>query len=173
MELFDLYDDNRQFLNKTIKRGEQCAINENRQVVHICIFNSNNEMLVQKRQSTKKFWANMWDLSVGGCSISGETSKQTAQRELLEELGINYDFYKQRPHLTINFENGFDDFYFIESNIEIENLSLQDDEVQCVRWASREEINDMIKNKEFIPYISSFVDSLFDLKDLRGIILSS
>lgn len=170
MEMFDLYDNNRQALNKTIERGKKCEPNENRQVVHICIFNDKNEMLIQQRQSTKKSWANMWDLSLGGCSIAGETSVDTAQRELFEELGINFDFSNQRPYLTINFENGFDDFFFINLDINLKNIILQDSEVQKVEWASREKITKMIDDEIFIPYVSTFIDSLFDLKNQRGMI---
>ncbi len=170
MELFDLFDDNRQSLNKTIERGQKCGLNENRQVVHICIFNSKNEMLIQQRQSTKKSWANMWDISLGGCSKSGETSRETAKRELFEELGINFDFLNQRPYLTINFDNGFDDFYFINLDMDLNFVILQKDEVQKVDWASREKIKDMINNESFIPYVDTFIDSLFDLKNQRGII---
>lgn len=172
MEIFDLFDDNRQPLNKTIERGQKCARGENRQVVHVCIFNSKNEMLIQQRQKTKKTFANLWDLSLGGCVQSGETTKQAAQRELFEELGIHYDFENHRPHFTVNFENGFDDFFFLTLDLDIQALSLQQEEVQAVKWASRNEIKKMIDDKSFIPYVSTFVDSLFDLKILRGIILN-
>ena len=119
MEKFDLYDDNRQLIGKVLNRGESCGKGENRVVIHVCVFNSKNELLIQQRASTKKTWPSLWDISLGGCTISGETSKESAHRELLEELGIDYDFTDNKPYLTINFENGFDDYYFIEKDIDI------------------------------------------------------
>ena len=169
MELFDLYDDERKPLNKTIARGERCGVGENRVVVHICIFNKNNQMLIQQRQSFKKGWPNYWDITLGGCSISGETSKQSAHRELLEELGIDYDFANIRPHFTINFDNGFDDFYLLQKDIAVEDLKLQYEEVQAAKWATKQEIIDLIKSQQFIPYDCSFINTLFDLKNKRGL----
>lgn len=170
MEKFDLFDDNRLPLKKTAQRGAKCKVGENRQVVHICIFNSKNEMLIQQRHPCKNSWANLWDVSVGGSSISSETSRDSAQRELFEELGLNYNFSNERPFLTINFENGFDDFYFLNKDLNLDDLKLQKEEVQNVKWASREEIKLMIEKQTFIPYVETFIDSLFDLKNQRGII---
>ena len=111
MEIWDLFDENRQKTNKTIYRSQACPDGFCRLVVHVCIFNKKGEMLIQQRSSTKKSWPNAWDITLGGCAIKGETSKQAIERELYEELGIRYNFSKERPYLTINFDNGFDDFY--------------------------------------------------------------
>lgn len=168
--MLDLFDKNRQPLNKAIMRGEKCLPNEYRQVVHICIFNDKNEMLIQQRQ-VHKTWPNYWDISVGGCSVAGEVSGVSAARELFEELGIKYDFSGMRPQLTINFSEGFDDFYLINLNINLSDCVLQSSEVQSVAWASRERIKKMIADESFIPYVPSFVDSLFDLKNHRGVVV--
>ena len=56
MEMLDLYDDERMLTGKVVERGNKCSKGENRLVVHICIFNSNGEMLIQKRQPSKKAW---------------------------------------------------------------------------------------------------------------------
>jgi len=168
MEKFDVYNDERISTGKVLERGQKCNKGENRMVIHICIFNSLGEMLIQQRQPFKKTWPNMWDISVGGSSITGETSRDCAHRELLEELGIDFDFSNIRPHLTINFENGFDDFYLLEMDIDIENLVLQKDEVQAVKWATKEEILDLSNRGQFIPYCTSFLISLFDLRKKRG-----
>ncbi len=113
----------------------------------------------------------MWDISLGGCSISGETSRESAKRELFEELGIDYDFSNERPYITINFDNGFDYFYFVNIDLNLDDLKLQENEIQNIKWASREEIKLMIKKEIFIPYVATFIDSLFDLKNQRGIII--
>lgn len=171
MEMLDLFDVNRLPLNKHIVRGEKCPPNEYRQIVHVCIFNDKNEMLIQQRQASKKTWPNYWDISVGGCSIAGEVSSVSAARELFEELGIKYDFSSMRPQLTINFTEGFDDIYLINLNINLSDCVLQSKEVQSVAWASREKIKDMIADESFMPYVPSFVDSLFDLKNHRGVVV--
>lgn len=164
MELWDGYDIDRQFIGKDLVRGEPVPNGLYRTVVHICIFNSKEEMLIQQRQPFKKGWPNLWDISCGGCVLKGETSRQGAQRELLEELGINYDFGDIRPNFTYNFYNGFDDFYLIEKEVDPKKLKLQYEEVQAVKWASMEEILEMIDKGLFIPYFKSIITMLFEVK---------
>lgn len=170
MEYFDIYDDNRMFTGKKVERGTPLGENENRVVVHLCIFNSEGKMLIQQRQSFKKTWANMWDISVGGCSQAGESSRESVHRELLEELGIDYDFSNVRPHLTNNFEHGYDDFYIIHQDLNIEDLKFQYEEVQAAKWATKEEILELLHNKQFIPYFEPSINLLFELKDKRGLL---
>ena len=91
-------------------------------------------------------------------------SRDTAHRELMEELGLDLSFANIRPNLTVNFDNGFDDFYLINRDIDLASLTLQTEEVQAVRWASLDEISAMIDNGSFIPFFKSFIRLLFDIR---------
>jgi isopentenyldiphosphate isomerase len=75
--------------------------------------------------------------------------------------------------MTINFNNGFDDVYLIEQEVDIDNLSLQYEEVQNVKWASKEEIFSMIESGEFIPYYQSLIQLFFDNRKQYGCIKQS
>ena len=161
MELWDLYTKDRIKASKTMVRGEQCPTDYYRLVVHICIFNDQGQMLIQHRQPFKYGWSNMWDITVGGSAIAGDTSQSAAERELFEELGIKMSLAMIRPAFTINFEHGFDDFYLVESNVELNQIKLQYEEVESVRWASHDEIMEMIQEGTFIPYEPSLIDLLF------------
>lgn len=66
MELFDLYTENRELTGKTMERGGTVPEGLYRLVVHICVFNSRGEMLIQRRQPFKAGWPGLWDISVGG-----------------------------------------------------------------------------------------------------------
>lgn len=168
MELWDVYDFERNKTDKTMVRGEPFKTGDFHLVVHVCIFNSKDEMLIQQRQPFKEGWPNMWDITVGGSAIKGDTSQTAIERELSEELGLRLDFQKIRPHITINFENGFDDIYLIQKDINIAKLTLQYEEVQRVKWASEDEIFSMLENGEFIPYYQSLIQLFFDIKDQYG-----
>jgi isopentenyldiphosphate isomerase len=133
-------------------------------VVHVCIFNSKGEMLIQQRQPFKAGWPNMWDITVGGSATEGDSSQTAAERELFEEIGCRIDLGNVRPHLTIQFEVGFDDYYLIEKDIELDKLQLQYEEVQQVKWASKEEILQMLDSGEFIPYYRNLLELLFDMR---------
>ncbi len=171
MERFDVYDKNRVPKGYTYPRGTKLKEDEYRTVIHICIFNQNGEMLIQQRADCKKLWPNAWDITAGGNVTAGESSSESASRELYEELGLDVDFSNIRPHFTINFENGFDDYYFLTMNPNLDSLTLQEDEVQNVKWASKEDIKELFDDGEFLPYVESFILSLFDLKNQYGIIL--
>lgn len=73
MELWDVYDINRNKTNKTMVRGESFAKGNYHLVVHVCVFNSKGEMLIQQRQPFKEGWPNMWDITVGGSATKGDT----------------------------------------------------------------------------------------------------
>jgi isopentenyldiphosphate isomerase len=168
MELWDVYDINRNKTNKTMVRGEAFEKDSYHLVVHVCVFNSKDEMLIQQRQPFKKGWSNMWDVTVGGSAAKGDTSQSAAERELFEEIGLTVDLKNIRPHITINFNNGFDDIYLIEQEVDMDELSLQYEEVQSVKWASKEEIFSMIENGEFIPYHQSLIQLFFDSRKQYG-----
>ena len=168
MEIFDLYDRDRFPTGEVMPRGQKPPIGRYHLVVHICIFNQEGQMLIQKRSQQKGFWAGLWDVSVGGAAQKGDSSWLAAQRELLEELGIDFDFSEVRPALTINFAYGFDDVYLIHLNLELAELQLQAEEVIAVKWADQDTILAMIRSGEFLPYHSSLIGLFFDLRSYPG-----
>lgn len=170
MEYWDIYDINRKKTGETMLRGSEFADGAYHLVVHICIFNEKGEMLIQQRQPFKEGWPNMWDITVGGSAVTGDSSQKAAERELFEELGVEVNLNGIRPKLTVNFDRGFDDIYLIEKNIKISDLRFQYEEVQNAKWASREEILEMIEKKEFIPYFPSLINLLFEIRGQYGCI---
>ena len=151
-EIIDLYDVDRQLTGKTANRGDALEEGTYRMVVHVCIFNSKGEMLIQRRADDIVRWPSYWDVSVGGGASAGDTSRQAAERETAEELGLHIDFSERRPVISVNFSEGFDDFYTVEMDISLEDLHIQTEEVTEAKWASQKEIEEMIDDGSFIPY---------------------
>lgn len=168
MEIWDIYDKNRIPTGETMLRGTEFKPGAYHIAVHVCIFNKNGEMLIQHRQPFKSGWSNRWDITVGGSAISGDSSQKAAEREILEEIGYKIDLSNVRPSLTINFDNGFDDIYLVEREIDISTLTLQYEEVQEVKWASLDEIKSMIDNGSFIPYHKSLIELMFSMRKHMG-----
>ncbi len=163
MEFWDIYDKNRIPTGKIHARGEQLGSGEYHLAVHACVFDGNGNMLIQQRQPFKSGWSNMWDVTVGGSAQAGETSQMAVHRELLEEVGLDYDFSQMRPQVTINFDGGFNDVYLVTAkNLDISTLILQADEVQAVAWANKQQVLQMIDQGKFIPYYKSWIEFLFD-----------
>lgn len=165
MELWDLYTKDREKLGETMQRGAPHPAGKYRLVVHICIFNSRGQMLIQQRQSTKFGWPNMWDISASGSVIAGETGSEAAERELGEELGLSVSFANRRPVLTVHFPEGLGDVFVLEQDVDLSTLVLQEEEVQAVRWADENEILRLINEDRFIPYQPHFIGLLFYLRN--------
>ena len=168
MELFDLYTADRVKTGRTMVRGDAVPEGCYRIVVHVCIFDPEGRMLIQQRQPFKEGWSNMWDITVGGSAVAGDTSRTAAERETREEIGLSIDLTDVRPSLTLYWEHGFDDYYLLTRDVDPDMLRLQYEEVQTVRWATREEILRMIDDGEFIPYEKGLIDLLFFQRNHRG-----
>ncbi len=171
MEYRDIYDSNRLKTGRIAARSQKVAVGDYVLVVHVCLFNGAGELLIQQRQPTKKKWGNLWDVSAAGAAMAGDSSQVAAQRETLEELGLEIDLAAARPVLTINFSFGFDDFYIVKRDIDINRLRLQNDEVQAVRWASRADVLALLKTNQFVPYQASFINLLFDMASQPGSVI--
>ena len=88
-ELFDIIDDATGEVIGTAPRkrchGDPSLIHRS---VHIVVFNTAGQILLQKRNLHKDIQPGKWDTAVGGHLDSGETYLDAAKREFGEELGI-------------------------------------------------------------------------------------
>jgi len=153
-EYFDVLTENGEFTGHIATRKECHEKGLWHRVVYAFIINKNGNVLLQKRSENKKLWPNMWDLAVGGHVDSGEIGSQALIRECKEELGLNLNDENVRyldGFCSINeYENiinkHFNECYLITKDVEISKLKLQKEEVSEIRWFSRKEILDRIKN---------------------------
>lgn len=160
-ELWDLYNINRQALGRTHIRGEKIEAGAYHIVVHLLIFNSKGELLIQHRASTKGSLGNLWDISVGGSAIQGEDSLAGIKRECHEELGLEYSDDSFQFVLTQIGSDYFDDFYIVHDEVDANDLQLQEEEVQDAMWADKEYVLSLIEKNKFVPWSAVFIEYLF------------
>ncbi len=172
MELFDLYTYDGRKTGETMVRGTKIPEGRYRYIVHVCIFNSSGEMLIQQRQLFKHGWSGMWDVSVGGSVIAGETVQEGAERETREELGLQISLDGVIPTLCIRFDEGFSEIYLVRKDADLNELHLQYEEVRQVKWASEEEILAMIDDGSFVTYNRNFISLLFHFNERDDIFMS-
>ena len=169
MEAWDLYTQDRVKTGQTMLRGDPVPEGLFHLQVHVCIFNEHGEMLIQQRQSTKRWYAGLWDYSVGGSAVAGDTSLAAAERETLEELGLQVSLAGRKPAVTRWYGAMIDDYYILPLNVALSDLHLQREEVQAVRWASREDILTLLAQGQFCPNPPGMIALLFDLyQEERG-----
>ena len=165
MEYVDIYTAQRELTGKTEERGKALGDGEYRLIIHAAIFNRAGQLLIQQRQPFKRGWPGLWDLTMGGAVSAGETSAEALVRELQEELGLAWDLQGEPPALSLTFDHGFDDIYLLRGEVELSTLQLQYEEVAQVKWATQEEVHQMLEDGTFIPYHKSLIDLLFDMRE--------
>lgn len=154
MELRDLYDENKQLTGEKIYKGQDVPKGRYYITVVVFIQNNKNEFLLQKRVKKKDGkWA-----TTGGHPISGETSKQGIITEIKEELGINIVEENVKLFKTIKTEDDFVDIYYLKEDIDINEIKIQKEEVEDVKWATINEIQEMIQQEIFSESHKAFFE---------------
>ena len=148
MELWDLYDSERKPLNKTHVRGEPFAEGEYYICAEIWVKNSDGQFLITKRHPDKKA-GNQWEF-VGGGTLAGETTAQSAIRELEEETGIKANDSELTLFETYQKKNYFQDLFVLHKDIDIKDIILDPQESTDAKWATTEQIQQMIDSQEFV-----------------------
>lgn len=154
-ELWDVYDKDRNITGKIVERGTYMADDEYHLVVQIWIKNDENKWLISKR-APHKSQDLKWE-PTGGSVVAGETSLQGALREVKEEVGITLE--PEKGHLFKSFRRekftwanpGFLDIWVFENNTLLENIVLQEEETIDAKWATVDEILELMETDEFVP----------------------
>ncbi|MDO4764805.1 MAG: NUDIX domain-containing protein [Eubacteriales bacterium] len=149
MELWDLFDENRNALGKTHERGKPLSNGEYHIVTDIWTVRSDGKVLITKRHPNK-IWGNMWECT-GGSALAGETSEVSAARELEEEVGISVKPEDLRLLHTIRVKDRFVDTYGVLYDTDEAHLTLQDTEVIEARFVDYKELNQIWQDNMLVP----------------------
>ena len=123
-------------------------------------YNSNGEILVQKRSMRVKNFPGGWDMPCAGHIDAGETPKEGAIREAKEELGIDINeedmefMFEYIEDLT--WEIG--QVFFFKLDKKENELTLQEEEVDEVKWLSFEDFKKLLYSDEFVPLDKEYKD---------------
>lgn len=150
-EYWDLYDKSKNKIGKTVRRGDKLANDEFHLVVNVWIINDEGKFLITQRSSAKAHPL-MWECT-GGSALKGEESLDAAIREVKEEIGIDVDkskahfigttlrYYKDCPDII--------DVWIFHSNINLNDVVLQKEEVNDIMWADKETILNLYYDNKF------------------------
>lgn len=143
MEYLNLYDNNGNLLKEKGIRGKDNVGLVG--IVIIFIENSKGEFLIQRTSVSK---GNTF-ATTGGHVTYGTTFYDTIINEVNEELGINISNDKVIEINTYIEESYVQKIYYLNKDIDIEDITIQESEVQYVEWISKEKIEELIRNKTF------------------------
>lgn len=159
-EYTDLYDENKNLTGEKLfrEKGTKLIVPKGRYSVVVLAFikNSKGEFLFQMTSKRKK---NVW-ATTGGHVKSGQTSKEAIIEEIKEELGIDINEDEVKLFKTYKYDDAFKDVFYIKKDIDINSLTYQEDEVEYVKYLTKDEILDLINNDGNIrkTNIDAFLD---------------
>lgn len=174
MELLEILDE------KGNKTGKKAPIEEIydkgywHKSVHIWIINDNHELLMQRRNPTKKTFPDMWAISVAGHVRCYEDSVAAGLRELNEEIDAHLKKEDLEYLFTVRREQKcgtktlrvFDDVYLVHLDVDIVKTKLQVEELIDLKYIYYEYLEEMLKvgDQTYVPYCEEH-EKLF--KELR------
>jgi mutator protein MutT len=149
MEYWELYDKDRNKLNKTHLRGDTMNPGEYYLVVSGWIINDENEILLTQRHPEKTFPLT-WECTKGAV-IVGEDGFTGVLREIEEEIGIKLKKGKGKLIDSYIGNDFIKDIYLFNENINIEETKLQEKEVVNIKWVTLKEFDEMANEGKVGP----------------------
>lgn len=154
-ELFDVLNSNGEYTNEVVDRLE-CHKKGlwHKAVVLFIISDDNKKVLLQQRSGSKKLWPNLWDITAGGHVLKDEFGYQAVIREAKEEIGIdlNKNDLEFIGATTSEVTKGdmidkhYNEYFISHKDIDINDIVLQKDEVQDIKWFTKEDIIKRVNN---------------------------
>lgn len=154
---YDLYDQNRQELGRTLEVGQIVPPDTYRLVVKAAIFNSEGKLLIHKITANSQFQG-LWSETLNNGVKHNETSLEALNRMLNEQLDLE-PFTDLTPTFTLSTLSIFNDYYIIRQDVELNIITLKSN--KQFRYATIDEIKEMIDQKEFVPLNKRYLDNLF------------
>jgi len=144
----------------------------------IWIINSKKEVLIQKRAFSKDSYPGLWDISVAGHLSTEDTPEQAAIREIEEEIGLKLKsnqlhFFKRIQKSKIPkkgfIDNEFNYLFGVKLDVDIENLNLQKEEVEAIKWISIPTFEEQLKKNKiiFVPHGNEYYKYI--INELRSL----
>lgn len=147
MELLDVYDDNGKKTGKVVERGIDDSAFEKGEHIAVAIIyieNSKGEFLIQK---TSKEKGSEYAVT-GGHVTYKDDAITTCIKEAEEELGLTLSRDDLEEIDVLKYKVGYTAIYYLKKNIDINTLTLQEEEVESISWMSIDEINNLINENK-------------------------
>lgn len=160
MELWDIYDSNKQRTGRTMKRNDWCLKDgEYHLTVLGVVVRPDGKFLITQRVMTKSWAPGWWEVSGGGV-MAGEDSADAVRREVLEETGLDvtgakggylFSYHRENPGEGDNY---FVDIYRFVMDFDESDVKIQKEEAAGFKLATAEEIKELAKQGIFLHYDS-------------------
>lgn len=153
-ELIDVLNEDGTKTGEVLTRKEVHKKGLRHRIVVIAIIDKEGHLLMQQRAKNKETNPGKWDVSVAGHVSAGQTSIESAIREVTEEIGIHLKEKELEYILTYSkeekikndfYSNHIFDVYLVKiHNIDLAKIKIQKSEVEQVKLCNLEQVQSMI-----------------------------
>jgi len=135
----------------------------------IAVINPNNEILCHKRSILKDSGPGLWDVCFGGHTLAGVDSSVAAAVELKEESGLDVVPQELKYIATVKYvsrtskNKEFRYLYIYKWTGMIEDLELEKDEIDEVKWVNLAELIQNRNNQDIwspMPHLDNLIVAL-------------
>ena len=163
MELLNVYDNEGKITERVVPRGDKSIVlsdNEHIGVVVVFIENSKGEFLIQKTSVEKGSEYS----STGGHVDAGETHLTSILREIKEELGIDVNEEELEYLGFLLYDKPIRFMYYLKKDIDIQDIVVQEEEVDFVKYMKIDEIKEIIDKGEMTKSHGIIFNKILELK---------
>jgi len=173
LELLEIVDNDGNSTSEILDKSLAHDRNLLHREIGLFIFNSKNELLIQKRSATKRFHPNIWGLCAGHVDAF-ESNLTAVLRETKEEIGVSLNendvtlfdvVVKDREsnsHITYAY------YTFLDKDIN--DFVIQEEELSEVKWIPFNEYKQMVINNNPTITFTNNKDNLKTLNELEKIL---
>lgn len=155
-DLIDVLSNSGLRTGEVLPRAEIHRLGKYHRAIHLYLFNSRNEVLLQKRALTVDHFPGSFGISVTGHVQAGECSSDCVRREVEEELGINsaqlqfdflFSFFQEAILNETYIDRQFNDVYITHADFQPEMILFDRSEVSEVKLVSFESFQAMVMSE--------------------------
>ena len=130
------------------------------------IMNSKGDSLLAQRSFNKKNDPGKWGPAVAGTNEKGETYLSNIIKEIEEEIGVVIKDPKEMHKVRVHGKNNyFVQWYLIILDYDLSKFTIQEEEVESIRWISKENFLNEINNPN-----SKILTSIKNAKEIINLV---
>ena len=164
-ELFYLVDDSDQVLGSVSRLEAHQSQTLKHRSVFVLVFTDKEEFILQKRSQSKDSFPGFWTVSASGHVSYGQSYLEAAQRELMEELGLDLDleelykdyFVEEREFATV-----------FQAHLSTKDLiNFDREEIEVLSFVKIKDLEKFVKENKLTPSALKVLSDLSYLTYLR------
>lgn len=151
-EFFDVVDDEDNIIG-VASRDEVHQLGLKHRSVHLLVYNSNSQLLLQKRSMRKDQCPGRWCASVSGHVDHGEDYDKCVVREAREEIGLEIGKTPEKLFKIGASEETGNEFSWVYWHSSEGPFTTDQEEVSEIAWFAEEELNKLLSTnpESFTP----------------------